>query len=933
MENAQTGVAISETSPLRRGLLEFPKVNGHVAYMENVGLLEELYASWKKNPQSIEPSWRAFFEGFELGCQLQPTQKSKTATTTQPADKEYWLKQARVYKMLFAYRIRGHMKADIDPLRLSPKDVEHLRLSHFQLTDADLNTRFDSSTLAHGGERTLREIQGILEETYCGRIGVEYVHIQDFVIRRWLRDRMEVARNKPNFSKEKKMRILNRILSSELFERFLHTRYVGQKRFSLEGGETLIPMLDAIVENAPAHGIEQLVMGMAHRGRLNVLANILGKSYHSIFEEFADNYIPETVQGDGDVRYHVGYESTVQTSNGENVVISLAPNASHLEAVDSVVQGKARARQRNLNDTIERRKVLPILIHGDAAFMGQGIVAETFNLARLKGYRTGGTVHIVINNQIGFTTLPTESRSSFYCTGLARGFDIPVFHVNGDDPLAAVYVIELALNFRQRFGQDVIIDLVCYRRHGHNEGDEPAITQPQLYSVIENHPPVSHVFSNALIKAGVLDKEEVVEHKQKYTKLLQQELERSQERLSQVVPAIRKPLSCPKLLDPVQTDVPLETLKKIGGAITTFPSEININSKVQKVLENRRAMIEGQKPLDWACAEALCFGSLLVQGIPVRLSGQDSQRGTFNHRHAALYDIKTQQSYLPLQNISPQQATFCAYNSPLSEAAVLGFDYGYSLNTPNMLILWEAQFGDFSNGAQVIIDQYITSAESKWGSVSRIVLLLPHGYQGLGPEHSSARIERFLQACAEDNIQVANCTTPASYFHILRRQGLRSLRKPLVIFTPKGLLRDPRATSSIEELANGQFQEIIPDPHIQNARKIILCSGKIYHDLVEYRRNAKIDDTAVIRIEQLYPLHTEKLRAAIAAHPNAQKFVWCQEESRNMGAWTFMEPRFHAIFNRDFIYAGRDASASPATGSLAIHQLEQRDVLQQAFGA
>lgn len=910
---------------------------GRVGHIGNAALLEELYEAWKIRPEEVDPSWAAFFEGFELGCQLSPESSSSRATdgAVRPAvsgDQDYRLKQARVYNLLFAYRTLGHMKSTLDPLGMTIPEITDLELSNFKFTEADLDTVFDAGTLAEGGERPLREIVQILTETYCGNVGVEYMHIQNFTIRRWLRDKMEKCRNRPSFSAEKNKRILNRLLAAEQFERFLHTRYVGQKRFSLEGGETLIPVLDALVENCPAHGVQQLVMGMAHRGRLNVLVNILGKSYKSIFNEFAENHIPETVQGDGDVKYHLGYEALVSTSSGDKVGVSLAPNPSHLEAVDPVVEGKARARQRQLHDTEERSKVVPVLIHGDAAFIGQGIVAETLNLSQLEGYRTGGTIHIVVNNQIGFTTLPKDARSTIYCTALAKMLGVPIFHVNGDDPASAVYVIELALDFRQRFKKDIVIDIVCYRRHGHNEGDEPNFTQPTLYSNIESHPPVSKVFMNALQHSGHITATEADAFTAKFDEILNAELGESKAHVSKIVPAMRKPLSTPQLLDPVDTAVPMDQLRSIGHKLAEIPSHISVNTKVARILKQRLAMVDGTEPVDWGCAEALAFGSLLVGGIPVRLSGQDSRRGTFSHRHSALYDSKTRDRYIPLKHLSPDQASFCVYNSPLSEAAVLGFDFGYSLDCPNMLILWEAQFGDFANGAQTIIDQYITSSESKWGVTSRLVMLLPHGYHGQGPEHSSARLERFLQACAEDNIQVANCTTPAQYFHLLRRQAIREIRKPLVVMTPKGLLRDKRATSPIEELATGRFQEILPDPQApQNPTRLILCSGKVYYDLVAHRQTAGISDTSIVRVEQLYPLHERNLLAAAAPFGKDTRVVWCQEESQNMGSWSYIEPRLRTLFGREIHYAGRDASSSPATGSLAIHELEQKDLVHQAF--
>lgn len=914
------------------------QVRGRVGRGEHVELLEGLYEQWRGNPDSVDSTWRAFFEGFELGCQTPPPQRSKakagetTTSLPDPSGLPLRLKQARIYNLLFAYRTLGHRAAKLDPLEICKPGIPELDMHHFKFSEADLDNIFDSGTLAGGGDRPLWEILDILEKTYCRNIGVEYMHIQDFTMRRWLRDRMENCLNEPRFIREKKKRILTKVLAAEQFEKYLHTRFVGQKRFSAEGAETIIPMLDALVEGCPGRGISQVVMGMAHRARLNVLANFLGKDYKTIFTEFHENYIPKLSEGDGDVKYHLGFESKVTTTSGHQVGISLAPNPSHLEAVDPVVQGKARAWQRLLNDTGERGKVLPLLIHGDAAVVGQGVVAETFNLSRLEGYRTGGTIHVIINNQIGFTTRPEDARSSFYCTAIAKMIEVPVFHVNGDDPLSAVYVLELAMDFRQRFKSDVIIDMVCYRRHGHNESDEPSFTQPTLYSEISEQPWISETLMKTLIDAGDINPAEAEAYQENFNKQLNDHLAESKAIVSGVVPAIRNPMSQPALLQPFHSSVPLDTLVRIGEAITREPEHIKINSKIQRFMSERREMIRGNKPIDWSFGEALAFGTLLDSNLPVRLSGQDCRRGTFSQRHSVLYDVETRERYVPLRNISEDQASFCVYNSPLSEAAVLGFDFGYSLDYPTMLCIWEAQFGDFANGAQTIIDQYIVCSESKWGVNSSITLLLPHGYHGQGPEHSSGRMERFLQLCAEDNLQVANCTTPASYFHILRRQAIRPLRKPLVLFTPKGLLRDPRCVSDLDAFAGHSFQEILPDYAVpEGAKRIILCSGKVYYDLDDYRKKVGDSETAILRLEQLYPLNSEMLSNIAKKHQGANEILWCQEESSNMGAWSYIEPRLRKLFGCEIAYAGRDESASPATGSLAIHQLEQKDLIERAF--
>jgi 2-oxoglutarate dehydrogenase E1 component len=912
---------------------------GTVGNASQAEFLEEQYTAWKNNPSSVDATWSAFFEGFEIGLQLPPPPRATqggttTITASAPPAIEAGrqrLRQARIYNLLFAYRTLGHIIAHTDPLGFNKETLPDLDLQAFGFSDADLDDIFDSGTLAGGGEKSLREILQILKETYCGTIGVEYMHTQDQSLRRWLRNKMESCRNRPDFSTEKKRRILTHLMEAETFERFLHKRYVGQKRFSLEGGETLIPMLDAIVENAHLHGISQIVMGMAHRGRLNVLANILGKDFQTLFSEFSENYVPNLELGDGDVKYHLGFDATVMNSAAHRIGISLAPNPSHLELVDPVVQGKARAWQRLLNDTQERSRVLPILIHGDAAFAGQGIVMETLNLSQLEGYRTGGTIHIIINNQIGFTTTPQDARSTRYCTGVAKMLGVPIFHINGDDPLSAVYTVELALEYRQKFHRDIVLDLVCYRRHGHNEGDEPSFTQPTLYTAIKDHPSPSHLLMRRLIEEDPAFQKEIQEWQKIFDQRLEEALTLSREKSATFRPAIRPPISTPALLEKIPTTPTQESVAAVAKALTHVPPSHNTDPKITRLLQQRAKMYAGEIPLDWAAAELLAFGTLLHQGIPVRLSGQDSRRGTFSQRHCVIYDTKTRERYIPLKNISPDQATFCVYNSPLSEAAVLGFDFGYTLDYPKMLCIWEAQFGDFANGAQAVIDQYITSSESKWGVTSGIVLMLPHGYHGQGPEHSSARLERFLQACAEDNIQVANCTTPAQHFHILRRQALREIKKPLILMTPKGLLRYAPCSSPINDILQGHFHEILPDPALPaGAKKVILCSGKVYYDLIEYREKHTITDAAIIRIEQLYPLHRQALTEALNSHPGAT-VTWCQEESQNMGPWSYISPILYDILGAFPAYAGRDASASPATGSDAIHKLEQADLVQRAF--
>jgi 2-oxoglutarate dehydrogenase E1 component len=738
------------------------------------------------------------------------------------------------------------------------------------------------------------------------------------------------------------LRALHKVSEAVVFERFLHSRYVGQKRFSLEGGETLIGALDALLERCALVGVEEVVMGMAHRGRLNVLVNIVGKSYEFLFREFSENYVPDTSHGDGDVKYHLGYAADHTTSDGHVVHVELAANPSHLEAVNPVVEGRTRARQRLRHDIPARRKVVPVLIHGDASFVGQGLVAEVFNLSQLEGYRTGGTVHFVVNNQIGFTTSPDEARSSRYCTDIAKMVEVPIFHVNGDDPMAMVMITQLAMDYRQTFGDDIVIDMVCYRRHGHNEMDEPGFTQPTLYRQIAQHPPVSEIFAQQLIASGDLTEQQAGTLREQFELSLDEAFLRLRKEEEQITKdsRVRKlqgstaVFQPPYSFEPIATAVPRPVLEQVAKALTTIPENFNANQKIRRQFEQKWSNFTKGEGLDWGFAEGLAFGTLLLDGVPIRLSGQDSERGTFSHRHAVLYDMTNGTPYVPLMNIAPSQERMCVYNSSLSEAAVLGFDYGYSLDFPEMLSLWEAQFGDFANGAQVIIDQFITSSESKWQRTCGLVMLLPHGYEGQGPEHSSARLERYLQACAENNIQVCNFTTPAQYFHALRRQMKRSFRKPLIVMSPKSLLRHKECVSPERDFTEGSFQEILDDPQpAAHCQRLIFCSGKVYFDLAACRRDNKITNTTILRIEQFYPLNTEKLRGLLKKHAGFQTIVWCQEEPRNMGGWTFMAPILEQICGIKPVYAGRKASASPACGSLNVHRLEQDALVEHAFNA
>jgi 2-oxoglutarate dehydrogenase E1 component len=909
----------------------------------NAEIIDVMYRTWLDNPDAVDPTWRAFFQGFSLGSNGGRPSDAAARDESSGIIVDS-LKQSHVHYLIAAYRSLGHYQSHIDPLSEKPAPYSKLQLSEFSLSDADLNTSFDIGTYLGGGQMKLKDVIAALEETYCGYVGVEYTHIQDQECRKWLQDRIESTRLKPTFSDAQKLRILRHVHKAELFEKFLHTKYVGQKRFSLEGGETVIAAIDAIIDHCPETGIEEIVMGMAHRGRLNVLCSIMRKSFDALFEQFSENYLPDSVAGDGDVKYHLGYESVITTPSGGKVEVRLAANPSHLEIVNPIVEGKARARQRIRGDLEERRRVLPLLIHGDAALAGQGIGAETLNFSQLPGYRTGGTVHIVINNQIGFTTDPKDSRSSRYCTDVAKMIEAPIFHVNGDDPEAVCMIAQLAVDFRVRFKRDVFVDMLCFRRHGHNETDEPSFTQPLLYKKINAHPLISTLYTTKLVSESSLTSAQADAVKAEYSASLEENLAKAKAREASKAAKRAKPGDAYKGSTavfqptynhkPIPTAISQELLTRIATGLAVVPENFKINPKVKRIIDARLEASKTGGSADWGFGEALAFGSLLIEGIPVRLSGQDCERGTFSHRHAVLSDSETGEKYTPLKKLDPNQAKFCVYNSLLSEAAVLGFDYGYSLDYPEMLLLWEAQFGDFANGAQVVIDQFIVSGESKWQRTSGIVLLLPHGYEGQGPEHSSARLERFLQSCAEDNIQVANLTTPAQYFHILRRQVKRDFKKPLIIMSPKSLLRHPAAQSKLEEFVSGSFHEILDDPLYSSQpagiKRVILCSGKVYYDLVDYRTKHNVTDTAIVRIEQLYPLQSEHL-AEIAKRYKGARIIWAQEESQNMGAWTWINPQLQSLFGTTPVYAGRDASSSPAVGVLALHKIELENLLKDAF--
>jgi 2-oxoglutarate dehydrogenase E1 component len=898
-----------------------------ISVLESPTYVDELYRRWRSDPSSLPESWRHFFAGFDLGA------GGVAASPDGSSD------QSKVDSLIFAYRSVGHLIADVDPLGGGTGEDPVFDLETFGLTEDHLDRTFDTGHL--GGPRlaTLRQIVETLREIYCRRIGVEYVHIQEREVRRWLQRQMEPVRNRPEVANENKRRILEQLMQAEVFESFLNARYQGQKRFSLEGNEVVIPALHRFMELAAEIGVEEVVVGMAHRGRLNVLVNILGKPIDMIFHEFEDN-LRITEDADGDVKYHRGYSSDYDTPSGRRLHISLTANPSHLEAVDPVVEGRARAKQRRRGDTEQRTRVVPLLLHGDAAFAGQGLVAETFNLSQLPGYRTGGTVHLVVNNQIGFTTTAAEARSSRYPTDVAKLVEAPIFHVNGDDPEAVAWVVELALRFRQEFHRDAVVDIIGYRRHGHNEGDEPAFTQPLMYQTIANRPSVRELYQLQLESERAITLDESSHLRDRLQQMLVDKHREVQE--SCPLPAddahafheLWTGLNNPYVFSEGDTGVPAATLDMVAAALTTVPEGFELNRKVARRLQAIRQAVAGRGDVDWPLAELLAFGSLLAEGVPVRLSGQDSERGTFSQRHAAWFDIRTQQRHVPLNHIAPEQARFCVYNSMLSEAAVLGFDYGYSLVEPNMLVLWEAQFGDFANGAQVIIDQFITPALDKWQRGSGLVMLLPHGYEGQGPEHSNAYLERYLTLCAEDNIQVCNLTTPAQYFHVLRRQLKRPLRRPLVIMAPKSLLRSPVCVSPLAELTHGHFREVLPDPEPpRRARRLVLCSGKVYYDLVAGRVAAGVDDVAVARVEQLYPFHEALFLEVTEPYRDAADIVWVQEETGNRGAWSFMLPRLQQAFpDHPVHYVGRAPSASPATGSLRLHREQQQAIVEQALG-
>ena len=846
-------------------------------------------------------------------------------------------KAVSVMQLIQMYRINGHMLSDLNPLSHGPGKSPELELSYFGLSIWDLDREFYCAGLGGKEKAPLRDILHMLRTTYCNYIGAEFMHILNLEERVWLRDRMESTNNRSELSKADKHRILHKLNQAEAFESFLHKKYVGHKRFSLEGAETVIPMIDFMIETGGKHGIEEVYLGMAHRGRLNVLVNTMGKSYQRIFSEFEGYIDPATRQGSGDVKYHLGMTGEHQTREGKTVKLTLMPNPSHLEAVNPVVEGAARAKQDEMGDSSDK-KILPLLLHGDAAFAGQGVVAETLTMSLLRGYKTGGTIHLIINNQIGFTTLPRDARSTIYASDLAKTILAPIFHINGDQPESAVHAMQLALEYRQKFGKDVVLDLICYRKYGHNEGDEPAFTQPGMYKEINDHFNVRDLYVKELMRKGELTQQEADEIFSEFDALLEKAFTEAQKAQSAVIKAehiVRHSSSQRERPKPVDTRYSIDKIKQIALKLNTVPQDFDANPKLLRILAKRNEIVaHNEKKIEWGYAEAIAFGTLLDQGYNVRLSGQDVERGTFSHRHSVLHGTETNQQFVPLNNLFESQGHYQVFNSLLSEFAVLGFEFGYSSTSKNTLVLWEAQFGDFSNGAQIIIDQFIAASEVKWGQQSSVVMLLPHGFEGQGPEHSSARLERYLQLCAEDNMQVVNCSTPAQYYHLLRRQVLQEFRKPLIVITPKSLLRHPVAVSSADDLANGAFSMMIDDEGLtsKTVNKVIFSSGKVYYDLLKYREEHKINDAALIRLEQFYPFPDADLREMAKKYQKASDWVWCQEEPKNMGAWNFIEPLFEKELGFRVRYAGRMASASPAAGSMKMHNFEQETLVKQAFG-
>jgi 2-oxoglutarate dehydrogenase E1 component len=969
-------------------------------YGGNAAYVEQLQERYQRDPGSVDPQWRSFFETLaddrsavtanahgpawkspnwpiaangELVSALDgnwgPTEKAigaklqakstTTAGSVSAADLERATRDSvRALMMIRAYRMRGHLHANLDPLGLEPsKDHEELHPSTYGFADTDYDRKIFIDNVLGLEYATIREMLPILRRTYCDTIGYEFMHISDPAEKAWMQERIEGPGKEISFTREGKRAILNKLVEAEGFEKFLDVKYTGTKRFGLDGGEAMVPALEQIIKRGGALGVQEIVLGMAHRGRLNVLSQVMHKPHRAIFHEFkGGSFTPADVEGSGDVKYHLGASSDREFDSNK-VHLSLTPNPSHLEIVDPVVLGKVRAKQDQLNDFVERTKVLPLLIHGDAAFAGQGVIAECFGLSGLKGHRTGGSIHFIINNQIGFTTYPRFSRSSPYPSDTAKMIEAPIFHVNGDDPEAVVYVSKIAIEFRQKFHKPVVIDMFCYRRFGHNEGDEPGFTQPLMYKKIRNHKSTLEIYADKLVGEGVVTSADVEQAKADWRQRLDAEYDSGQSYKPNKADWLDGRWAGLKAgNDSIDDDrrgrtgVERDKLVELGMRITSVPESFHVHRTIQRLLDNRRKMIETGEGIDWSMGEALAFGSLVDEGHRVRLSGQDSERGTFSQRHSVLIDQETEARYVPLNNIRDGQARYEVINSMLSEEAVLGFEYGYSLAEPSALVCWEAQFGDFANGAQVIFDQFVSSGERKWLRMSGLVCLLPHGYEGQGPEHSSARLERFLQMCAEDNMQVANCTTPANYFHILRRQLNRDIRKPLVLMTPKSLLRHKRAVSSLDDMKIGtSFHRLLRDgaegakegvklAKDDKIRRVVLSSGKVYYDLFEERERRGLDDVYLLRVEQIYPFPLKSLVAELSRFKKAD-VVWCQEEPKNMGSWAFVEPYLEWVLGqvggkqKRVRYAGRPASAATATGLMSRHLAQLKAFLDEAFAA
>ncbi|MDE1922106.1 MAG: 2-oxoglutarate dehydrogenase E1 component [Gammaproteobacteria bacterium] len=921
-------------------------------YGGNAAFVEDLYERFLADPESVDPAWRGYFAGIAAGAQdiahgpvrarlADASRRPAPAGPTPTGSDENAVKQGAVSRLIQVYANRGHLVANLDPLGLQrAQRPAVLELGYYGLDEADLETEF------HTGSRTaelparakLKDIIALLRFIYTDTIGAEFAHVSDTEQRLWLQDNFQSARVKRRFSADEKRNILWQLTAAEGLERYLHTKYVGQKRFSLEGGDSLIPLLDDLVQQGGIGGVEETIIGMAHRGRLNVLVNLLGKAPRDLFSEFEGQYDPLKLRGSGDVKYHKGFSSDLKTPAG-NVHVALAFNPSHLEVVNAVVEGSARARQERRGDATGVR-VLPVQIHGDAAFAGQGVVMETLQLSQARGFFTGGTIHVIINNQVGFTTSdPRDARSTLYCSDVAKMIEAPIFHVNADDPEAVCFVARLALDYRMHFHKDVVIDLVCYRRHGHNEADEPSATQPLMYQVIRKKPTVRERYAGKLAAEGTVSAADAEAMIAQYREGLDQGHPQARAALGLIGNQFTVDWSRYLGADwsePVKTGVDLPRLRALGRAITTYPREWTLHPRVLAIMTARTKMVAGEQDLDWGCAENLAYASLVQEGYPVRLTGQDSGRGTFFHRHAVLHDQSTGRSFTPLEHISPDQPKFTVTDSVLSEEAVMGFEYGFSTTEPHCLTIWEGQFGDFCNGAQVIIDQFISSGEAKWGRLSGLSLFLPHGYEGQGPEHSSARLERFLQLCAEYNMQVCVPSTPAQLFHMIRRQMVRELRKPLIVMMPKSLLRHPLSVSRLEDLAAGTFRNVIDE--IDELRpagvtRVVFCSGKVYFDLLKARREAKTEHVAIVRIEQLYPFPSDEYEAIIRRYPNAREIVWCQEEPQNQGAWYQIRHRLQANLGPkdELLYAGRAGAAAPATGIPALHDQQQKNLVTAAL--